>query len=436
MTARDSAPPRILRRADHTISRKAIAPNALKVLYRLNRSKQVAYLVGGAVRDHLLDLRPKDYDVATEARPTRIRRLFRNSRIIGRRFRLVHVYFRDEVVEVSTFRRGPDPNSQRSAPGELLITDDNVFGTPREDAFRRDFTVNALFYNIADYSVVDYVGGIDDLRAGRIRAIGDPHVRFQEDPVRMMRACEYAGRLGFTIESRTQEGLVEQRREIEKASPARMLEELTQLLRSRHSAVTLQWMVELGLLEYVLPELHAVVMSGGERSGHSIFGALDRTVAAGRVPSDPALLAILIFPAFDAELHEREQAGAKRLRDGARRNLALAHSERFATRFRISKVRAERVADTLLTARKMSEGPWQTSERLRLSQRAVFGDSLALLELMHQLGWASREELEAWQALAQARKPPKGRRPSSNPGSKPRRRRRRRRPRRKGGSSE
>jgi poly(A) polymerase len=188
--------PRILSRPQHGLSRKAVQKSALKVLYRLSGSDHLAYLVGGAVRDLLLGHAPKDYDVATDARPQRIRRLFRNSRIIGRRFRLVHVYFRDGIIEVSTFRRSPDPQAQESDAGDLLITDDNVFGSPREDAFRRDFTINALFYDISNFSVIDYVGGIDDLEAGIVRVIGDPGVRFCEDPVRMMRACEYAGRLG------------------------------------------------------------------------------------------------------------------------------------------------------------------------------------------------------------------------------------------------
>ena len=416
----------MLGRSDHPISRKAIQESALKVLYRLHRSSQLSYLVGGAVRDLMLGGTPKDYDVATEARPQQVRRLFRNSRIIGRRFRLVHVYFREGIVEVSTFRRGPDPESQRTAPGELLITDDNVFGTPREDAFRRDFTVNALFYSIADYSVIDYVGGIEDLESGRIRAIGDPHVRFQEDPVRMMRACEYAGRLGFTIEERTQQGVHEQRRAIEMASPARLLEELTQLLRSRHAAATLQWMLELGLLQFVLPDLHEVVVSGAALPYIHTFSALDRLVASGGEPSDAALLGALLLPGVLHELHVREQGGSRRLKAAARRRLAIDHAERFATRFRISRVRSERLAESLLMAQRMSEGGWKMPERIRLSQRAVFDEALVLLELMSSVGWRGSAEVEIWRKLALA-KPDK---PAAPERRRPVRRRRRRRRRR------
>ena len=231
MSTPEDEQPRILERSQHPISRKNISSNALKVLYRLHRKGHQAYLVGGSVRDLMLGLSPKDFDVGTDAAPHEVRRLFRNSRIIGRRFRLVHVVFGPEVIEVSTFRRDPDPRQQDSEDGELLITSDNVFGTPREDAFRRDFTINALFYDIADFSVIDYVGGIEDLERRIVRVIGDPDVRMQEDPVRMMRACEFAGRLDFGIDRDTQESIQRHRQKLEMASPARLTEEVVQLLR-------------------------------------------------------------------------------------------------------------------------------------------------------------------------------------------------------------
>lgn len=416
--------PRILGRPDHPISRKAIHANALKVLYRLQSQKQLGYLVGGAVRDHMLERQPKDYDIVTEAKPQQIRRLFRNSRIIGRRFRLVHVYFREGVVEVSTFRRDPDPDSQRSAPGELLITDDNVFGSPREDAFRRDFTVNALFYNIDDYSVIDYVGGVEDVYSRQIRAIGDPDVRFQEDPVRMMRACELAGRLDFTIERRTQEALYRNRKEIDKASPARLLEELTQLLRSGRSAPAMQWMLELGVLEHVLPELSEVAAAEVGVPYHHALCTVDDLVGAGRELSDSALMAALLLPGMSHELSIREEGGRRRLKAGPRRELAAGHADRFAQRFRISRVRADRLTDTLLTAHRLGEKSWKLPERIRFSQRAVFDDALVLFELLVGATDEGGEQLEAWQGVA-GKRPPKEKKPGR--AGKPRRRRRRRR---------
>jgi len=177
----------------------------LKVLYRLKNSSQMAYLVGGAVRDLLLGRTPKDYDVATDARPDQIRKLFVNSRLIGRRFRLAHIVFKGgKVVELSTFRKSPampeeGEEGENGEERDLLIREDNTWGTPQQDAYRRDFTINALFYNIADFSVIDYVGGLADLEAGIIRTIGDPSIRFREDPVRMIRAVEYAARLDFEM---------------------------------------------------------------------------------------------------------------------------------------------------------------------------------------------------------------------------------------------
>jgi poly(A) polymerase len=225
----DPPGPRVLARSEHPVSRSLIDKNALKVLYRLQSAGYKAYLVGGGVRDLMLGRKPKDFDVVTDARPNEIRRVFRNARIIGRRFRLAHVLFQEGVVEVSTFRRVPTPAETRAAaastaedpqtgeqraPRDLLITSDNTFGNPREDAFRRDFTVNALFYNIADFTLIDYTGGVDDLQRRLIRAIGDPDVRFQEDPVRMLRACEFAARLGFGIEHHTQEAIERQKNEL------------------------------------------------------------------------------------------------------------------------------------------------------------------------------------------------------------------------------
>src|ERR1041385_6090283 len=204
--------PRVVPRAEHTLSRRDIDPDALKVLYRLRQADFTAYLVGGSVRDLLLARHPKDFDVGTSAHPYQVKKLFRNCWIIGRRFRLARVRFGPKVIEVATFRRqvapgeevvqdgvpAPDPTTPE---GEHLIHRDTTFGTPEEDAFRRDFTINALFYDIADFSVIDYVGGLEDLRAGIVRSIGDPDVRLREDPVRMLRAIALAARLDFTVDA-------------------------------------------------------------------------------------------------------------------------------------------------------------------------------------------------------------------------------------------
>jgi poly(A) polymerase len=286
--------PRIVPRAEHTLSRRDIDPDALKVLARLRQFDHVAYLVGGSVRDLLLGRRPKDFDVGTSAHPYEVKRLFRNCWIVGRRFRLAHVKFGPKTIEVATFRRQvseeelealeherlaaertargdtPDdtaddagaheaeaqPRERRRRPEhEHLVHRDNTFGTPEEDAFRRDFTVNALIYDISTLSVIDYVGGLDDLRARVIRSIGDPEVRFREDPVRMLRAIVLAARLDFTVDPPTFEAIRRLAPEIARSAPARMMEEIYKILRSGAAERAFRELAEVGLLQHIAPEL-------------------------------------------------------------------------------------------------------------------------------------------------------------------------------------
>ena len=263
--------PVIVPRAEHTISRRDIDADALKVLYRLQQANHTAYLVGGGVRDLLLGRRPKDFDIGTSAHPYEVKKLFRNCWIIGRRFRLAHVKFGLKTIEVATFRKNvPDPLPGASSDDDQatvvasspaqdsrdgIIRRDNTFGTPEEDAFRRDFTVNALFYDIATFSIIDYCDGLRDLEKRVIRSIGDPMVRFVEDPVRMLRAAVFAARLGFTIDALVIDAIRELRPLIAKASPARLLEEYYKILRSGHAEASFRSLSELGLLELITPEL-------------------------------------------------------------------------------------------------------------------------------------------------------------------------------------
>jgi poly(A) polymerase len=286
--------PRILSRPEHIISRKNIDPDALKVLYRLKNNGFVAYLVGGGVRDLLLQRQPKDFDIGTSAHPQQVRRLFRNCFIVGRRFRLAHVRFGRKVIEVSTFRRAAEPEG-----GDTLIHRDNTFGTPAEDAFRRDFTVNALFYDIANFSVIDWVGGLPDLGARVIRTIGDPEVRFREDPVRMLRAAALAARLDFTIDADTAEAVRHLRGEIVRSSSARILEEFYKILRQGRSRRTFEMLHEYGLLAYLLPEADRAIAAGGE----SLLGSLARLDAYRQADlaspdqlTNPLLMGSLLVP--------------------------------------------------------------------------------------------------------------------------------------------
>jgi poly(A) polymerase len=425
VTVASESRPRILDRADHPVSRKNFDPDVVKVLYRLHRSGHKAYVVGGGVRDLMLGRRPKDWDIGTDAQPQRIRRLFRNSRIIGRRFRLVHVFFRSQIIEVSTFRRDPDPGDQGGGPNELLITDDNVFGSEREDAFRRDFTVNAMFYNVADFTVIDHVGGLEDLGRRLIRTIGDPDVRFREDPVRMMRACELAGRLEFGIDRATQEAIHRQREEIAKASPARLTEELAQLLRCGQAAGALHWMMELGLLEVMLPEAYAMVAAGERGLGEfgRILPVIDGLVAAGREPSDTALLAALLLPSVVLRRHDVEGLDQRKLRRGALLEIVRETLEPFLDRFALSRQRREGVVQSILGYHRLLEDGWTASRRVGYARRPNFDDTLALLEIITLATGKGKERVEIWRRARAAVDQPH---PAKKRRRRPRRRRRRR----------
>ena len=259
--------PVVYTRPEHCISRKNIDPDALKVLYKLDQLGYTAYLVGGGVRDLLMGRKPKDFDVGTSAKPTEVKRAFRNCFLIGRRFRLAHVRFGDKVIETATFRQ----NSQ--TVGEIIEhaaegpQEDNTFGTPETDAYRRDFTVNGLFYNIRDYSVIDWVGGMKDIERKIIRSIGDPAIRFQEDPVRMMRAIKFSSRLGFRIERKTAAALRRYHSCILNAAVPRVCEEVFRLFTYGRSAEAFRQMYACGMLGDLLPELAAFIDSdGGRRS--------------------------------------------------------------------------------------------------------------------------------------------------------------------------
>ncbi len=298
-------------------------PDALKVVRRLVRYGYEAYFVGGGVRDLLLGRRPKDFDIATDARPEAVRALFRNSRIIGRRFRLVHVLFgQRKVIEVATFRRNPNdgsPDDNDPSPGndELLIRSDNAFGEAHEDAARRDLTINALFYDVDQKHVIDYVGGLPDIQNRVVRTIGDPVIRFREDPVRMLRAIKFAARLDLGIEPEVYDAIVLCRESIACSARPRLLEELLKLLRSgaARRSIWLTW--ETGLLHVLLPELATMLdddMSEYSRATHvwRVLGEVDRRAALRGAPlQDLVLLSLLLLePIEEAVEANRDRAQA------------------------------------------------------------------------------------------------------------------------------
>lgn len=246
------------------IARGLIDADADKVVRRLSRHGFQAYLVGGCVRDLLLERTPKDFDVATSATPKETKQLFRNCRIIGRRFRLAHIFFGPKIIETSTFRANPR-QGQDGDEDELLIRRDNVFGTDTEDAQRRDFTINGLFYDVEAESVIDHVGGLADLRSRVVRTIGDPDIRFREDPVRMLRAVKFAARLGFAIERDTYAAILRHRDEVTKCAPPRVLEEIYRLLRGGAARRSMEILVETGLCATLSPQLTGILRTDDPR---------------------------------------------------------------------------------------------------------------------------------------------------------------------------
>jgi poly(A) polymerase len=307
--------PRIIPRKEHRISRKQVSQNALRTLYRLHSRGFIAHLVGGCVRDLLLGRTPKDFDIATNATPGQIKRLFRNCRLIGRRFRLAHLHFDDEILEVSTFRGAADPSDEENTEGiarhhglfhhmkdkDGMILRDNLFGTPEEDALRRDFTINAFAYNIADYSVIDYSTGMSDLKQRLIRPIGDAQVRFAEDPVRMLRAVRFAASHDFVIEPAAWESLCALAPVLGRVSPARLYEEVqkTFLLGSSRRALTL--LEKSGLLAALFPDLSQWISADSRRLAllEANLESLDQLYRSGTPPSLALVLAALFGPSLE-----------------------------------------------------------------------------------------------------------------------------------------
>jgi poly(A) polymerase len=244
---------RIIPRSEHGISRQHIDEAALKVLYRLNKAGYKACLVGGAVRDLLLRRVPKDFDIATDATPEEVHELFRNSRLIGRRFKLVHVQFGRMIIEVATFRAAHDDSESARQNAEGRILRDNVFGDISEDVWRRDFTVNALYYDISNFSVIDFVGGMEDIEQKRLRLIGDPDMRYREDPVRMLRAVRFAAKLGFSIDESCRDFIYQQGALLTDIPAARLYEEALKMFHSGHALASLQSLRDYRLLQYLFP---------------------------------------------------------------------------------------------------------------------------------------------------------------------------------------
>lgn len=309
-------PPRVIPRPEHIVSRRDIPQHALKVLYRLNKAGYQSYLVGGGVRDLLLGEQPKDFDVATDARPEEVRRVFSNCRLIGRRFRLAHVHFGRDIIEVATFRGTGDGEGDgqvvQDKRGRLLR--DNVYGSMEEDAWRRDFTINGLYYSIDDFSIIDHVGGMSDLEQRLIRLIGNVETRYREDPVRMLRAARFAAKLGFEIEPATAQGIHDYGQLLAEIAPARLFDECLKLFMAGYARRTFELLRDYGLFAVLFPATEAVLHAEGE-DGPSLKllrQAMDNTderVREGRPVTPAFLFAALLWPPMREGMAQLREQG-------------------------------------------------------------------------------------------------------------------------------
>lgn len=313
------AAPAVIRRPQHTLSRSNVSGNALKVLYRLKRCGHQAFIVGGGVRDLLLGLSPKDYDVVTDARPEQVRALFRNCRLIGRRFRLAHVRFGREVIEVVTFRSsqsGAEDDREHADSGRILR--DNVYGTIDEDVWRRDFTVNALYYNIADFTIRDYASGMDDIASRTLRLIGDPETRYREDPVRMLRAARLSAKLGFRIAKHTARPMSTMAGLLQDVPAARLYDETLKLFQAGHAASSLRQLQQFGLFEHLFPDTDRSLAA--DESGVVLrfiqagMNNTDRRVKAKKPVTPMFLFAVLLwFPIRETAERIRSEDGGSEI---------------------------------------------------------------------------------------------------------------------------
>lgn len=434
---------------EHRLALRDIDNEALKVVRKLLAAGYEAYLVGGCVRDLYLNRKPKDFDVATSARPEQIRRVFRNSRIIGRRFKLAHVFFGPKIIETSTFRSSP--SEDESGEEDLLITHDNEWGDVEEDARRRDFTINGLFLDIETQKIVDFVNGVADLDRGIVRTIGDPGVRFREDPVRMIRAIKFAARLDFTIETDTWQALLECAPDIARCSRARLVEELYKLLRGGSSRRAFELMFQADLLQHIWPayielyddpddpsaSLHRPVRGEPPNLPSALFwrylDALDDYVLETRqTPSNGVIQAILFAPLLDGSLLGASRADLDIYIDDVMTPPCAALG--------VARRDRELARQIFMAHRRMIQPSRKRGRKSSLVHRQYFHDALLFLGFSVEARDHGGSALEHWRQLAtlqERHEPTRDEGSSSQPKRKRKRSRRGRRGKRKrGGGTE
>ncbi len=375
---------------------RSIDQDALRVLSRLQRNGHEAYLVGGCVRDLLLGRRPKDFDVATQAHPRQVKRLFRNGRIIGRRFRLVHVVYGRQIVETATFRTEPVIDDSE----DLLITEDNQYGTAAEDARRRDFTVNGLFYDPTCGEVHDWVDGIADLEEGLLRTIGDPRVRFAEDPVRILRAVKFATRLGFRIEEKTWEAMSELAPDLSRSAPPRVAEEILRLMRSGTSLGAFRMLRACGALKALLPQVDDYLGTRDDPDPRAhdradlfwrLLEALDADMHVGKEPSTGVLVAVLFLRVIENQLEQDSE-----LSDLDRSRIASEVIQPLAARARLPRRAVEQARRIIALQPRFLQPPTKHLRRILFLRSDDFPEALHLFRLRCAAWGQGWDVYEGW----------------------------------------
>jgi poly(A) polymerase len=470
---------RVIPRAEHSISRQNISPNALRVLYRLREGGYQAFLVGGCLRDLMLGVEPKDFDVATSARPEEVKRLFRNCRLIGRRFRLAHVFYGRDIIEVATFRaasapsQGEEPDDdpdivpevgasegEDAEPASLeeiedtediasidRVTDeqgrilrDNSYGTIDEDVWRRDFTCNGLYYNIEDFSLWDYVGSVEDIKARRLKLIGDPEQRYREDPVRMLRAARFEAKLGFTMEPATEAPVANLRHLLAQVPAARLFDETLKLFLTGHGERSLEVLRRRKLLDVLYPNVDQYLQQhpGSMVEKLLVAGLIntDRRVATDRPVTPTFLFTLLLYGPIAAYI---EKQPPERWDDVGTILDACDHALRAATERVTIPRRFALGMREMFALQPRLEHP-RSRRALRLLEQPRFRAAFDLLLLRAEIGMAPRETAQWWTRLQEVGTEERAKMAdeleraqghqggAGEPGSKPRRRRRRRRP--------
>ena len=423
--------PRIIPRAEHNVSRDEISKNALKVLYRLHKAGYQAFLVGGGVRDAILDLHPKDFDVATDATPDEVRALFHNCRLIGRRFRLAHVRFGREVIEVATFRAASNHEHDDHVRDEAgRIVRDNVYGTIEEDVWRRDFTCNALYYNIADFSIWDYVDGMRDIEERRLVLIGDPDKRLREDPVRMLRAVRFAAKLGFTIDPRLGEAIAQDLPLLVNVPAARLFDEFLKLFQAGFAEKTFDLLREYRLFGELFPAT-AQELDEDSEFGDFVRAALrstDRRFVQNLSVTPMFMLGVFLWaPAkrLAASIREQEKVSESQALSLAAYELSAQQQRRIALPRRFTVPMREMLA--------LQPRFTQTSGKraMKLLEHRRFRAAYDFMTLLAEVGQFDPEVAEFWGAVqnqSPAERADSFQVRKTTQGDKRRRRRRRRRP--------